>query len=492
MSEEADARAIVWAPRGRDGSLAVTILRGAGIDAERVPDLDTLCAAITAGVGCVLLTEESLESETRRRLGEVLSHQQAWSDLPVLVFAARDARRSPVPDLLLGNVTYLERPVRIRTLLASVNAALRGRQRQYAARTAIAKRDEFLAMLGHELRNPLAAIVLASGGLGGGTPGGGARERDIISRQAQHLSRLVDDLLDVSRVTSGKVVLRRECVDLGALATRCVEQITASAAAKSLSLSVNADQAYVDGDAARLEQITSNLLTNAVKYTPEGGNIDVTVEQDDGQVELRVRDDGIGIDPALTSAVFDLFTQVTGTMDRSQGGLGLGLTVVRSLVEQHGGSVRADSEGMGRGATITVRLPRVDAPSRREPTPAPSPLPPRRLRIMVIDDNEDIVEMLKIVLENAGHEVTTAWDGATGLAKIVDARPDVAIVDIGLPVLDGLALARRVREELGDRVRLVAMTGYGQPGDRVQAHEAGFDIHLVKPTTPHDVLAALG
>jgi signal transduction histidine kinase/CheY-like chemotaxis protein len=493
-SDTDDDRALVWAPRGRDGSLAVTILLGAGVAAERVPDLDTLCAAIGDGAGCVLLTEETLSVAATRRLADVLSRQPAWSDLPVLVFAdSNPMRRSAFADSPLGNVTFLERPVQIRTLLSTVHAALRGRQRQYSARNAIARRDEFLAMLGHELRNPLAAIVLASERLEADADDAHARERGIISRQARHLSRLVDDLLDVSRVTSGKVVLRREVVELATLAARCVEQLTASATTKAQRLAFRSDPGpiYVDGDPARIEQIISNLITNAVKYTPERGNIDVTLVRDGDAVELAVRDDGIGIDPDLTGAIFDLFTQAPAAIDRSQGGLGLGLTLVRSLVEKHGGTVRAHSEGIGRGATFTMRLPTREAPVSTVPADAPVPTT-RPLRIVVIDDNEDVAEMLTVVLEGAGHHVSAAWDGLAGLAAILEVRPDVAIVDIGLPGLDGLALARRVRSQLGEGVRLVAMTGYGQPDDRERARRAGFDVHLVKPATPQDLLAALG
>jgi signal transduction histidine kinase/CheY-like chemotaxis protein len=490
-----DERVIVWAPRGRDGSLAVTILAGAGLIAESVPDLDRLLTAIDEGVGCVMVTEETLTSAVTRRLVQKLSRQPPWSDLPLLVFANRAPRLRPIADASspLGNVTFLERPVQIRTLLASVRAALRGRRRQYAARTAIAQRDEFLAMLGHELRNPLAAIVLASDLLSDrGEHGDHSRERSIILRQARHLSRLVDDLLDVSRVTSGKVVLRRELVDLVELAQRCVEQSSAGARAKQQQMRFLAPMrsVFVDGDAVRLEQVLSNLLTNAIKYTPTGGHVDVTVELDGGDAVLRVKDDGIGIDPAMTGAIFDLFTQAPSSLDRSDGGLGLGLTLVRTLVQLHGGSVKARSEGVGRGAELEVRLA-----ARPEPRPiVTTPSVVDRLlplSVVLVDDNADMVELLADVLRSAGHRVEAASDGPDGLARILSVRPDVAIVDIGLPGLDGFTLARRVREQLGREIRLVAITGYGQPEDRQGTREAGYDEHLVKPATPEQVLASL-
>ena len=490
-----DERVIVWAPRGRDGSLAVTILTGAGLSAESVPDVDGLLAAIDEGVGCVMVTEETLTSAVTRRLVQKLSRQPPWSDLPLLVFANPAPKLRPLADASspLGNVTYLERPVQIRTLLASVRSALRGRRRQYAARGAIAQRDEFLAMLGHELRNPLAAIVLASDLLGDHADGGEhPRERAIILRQARHLSRLVDDLLDVSRVTSGKVVLRREIVDLVELARRCVEQSAAPADAKRQQLRFVAPTraVFVDGDAVRLEQVLSNLLTNAIKYTPTGGHVDVTLELEGGEAVLRVRDDGIGIDPAMTHAIFELFAQAPASLDRSDGGLGLGLTLVRTLVQLHGGTVKARSDGVGRGAELEVRLV-----ARPEPRPvAPSPTFEERLlplSVVLVDDNADMVELLADVLRMAGHRVEAASDGPAGLARILAVRPDVAIVDIGLPGLDGFTLARRVRAELGHEIRLVAITGYGQPEDREGTRQAGYDEHLVKPATPEQVLASL-
>jgi signal transduction histidine kinase len=490
-----DERVIVWAPRGRDGSLAVTILTGAGFVAQSVPDVEVLLTAIDEGVGCVMVTEETLSAAVQRRLVQKLSRQPPWSDLPLLVFANPAPKLRPLPDTSgpLGNVTYLERPVQIRTLLASVHSALRGRRRQYAARAAITQRDEFLAMLGHELRNPLAAIVLASDLLGDHDDDGvHSRERGIILRQARHLSRLVDDLLDVSRVTSGKVVLRRELVDLVELARRCVEQSAAAAEAKRQQLRFlpTTPTAFVDGDAVRLEQVLSNLLTNAIKYTPGSGHIDVTVGIESGEAVLRVRDDGIGIDPAMTHAIFDLFTQAPASLDRSDGGLGLGLTLVRTLVQLHGGTVKARSEGVGRGAELEVRL--VARPEPRA-VASTSSLGDRLLplSVVLVDDNADMVELLVDVLRTAGHRVESECDGPAGLARILAVRPDVAIVDIGLPGLDGFTLARRVREQLGHDIRLVAITGYGQPEDREGTREAGYDEHLVKPATPEQVLASL-
>ncbi|MBC8071902.1 MAG: response regulator [Deltaproteobacteria bacterium] len=490
-----DERVCVWAPRGRDGSLAVTILRGAGLSAERIADVDALCAAIEDGVGCLLVTEETLTPAVVARLAPILASQPPWSDLPLLVFADRSVVRRPSAEGLdvLGNVAYLERPVQIRTLLASVHAALRGRRRQYEAREAIARRDEFLAMLGHELRNPLAAILLASDLLGEG-PGEHqhTRERGIILRQARHLSRLVDDLLDVSRVTSGKVALRCEDVDLGRLAQRCVQQHECAAAEKQLALALSTagGPLRVHGDPLRLEQVLNNLIINAMKYTPAGGHVEVEVDREGSDVVMRVRDDGIGIDAPLLTSIFDLFTQAPATIDRSEGGLGLGLTMVRTLVQLHAGSVTAHSDGRGHGTRLEVRLPaktEPSAPAARTELCATQ----RSMSVVLVDDNLDLAELLVGVLEGAGHRVESASDGPSGLARILAVKPDVAIVDIGLPGLDGYSVARKVREQLGRDIRLVAITGYGQPEDRESTREAGFDEHLVKPASPAQVLASL-
>jgi signal transduction histidine kinase len=495
MADADDERVIVWAPRGRDGSLAVTILNGAGLSAARVADIDELCAVIEVGVGCVLLTEETLTPTVVHRLGELLARQQPWSDLPLLVFADREPARRSANERShpLGNVAYLERPVQIRTLLASVHAALRGRRRQYAARDAIARRDEFLAMLGHELRNPLAAIVLATDLLSDDPHDTAhARERAIITRQARHLSRLVDDLLDVSRVTRGKVVLRREDVDVVEVVRRCVEQHEPIVAAKHQSLALHAGEGglFVDGDVVRLEQIVTNLLANAVKYTEEGGHIDVTLTGEDGDAVLRVRDNGIGIEPGMITSIFDLFTQARPPIDRGQGGLGLGLTLVRTLVQLHGGSVAAHSAGHGHGAELVVRVPLRSAPEQLTSAPVCERVR-RPMSVVLVDDNLDLTEVLVSLLEGAGHRVESAPDGPSGLARILAIKPDVAIVDIGLPGLDGYSVARRVRAVLGGGIRLVAITGYGQPEDRQSSRDAGFDEHLVKPASPAAVLASV-
>lgn len=345
------------------------------------------------------------------------------------------------------------------------------------------RKDEFLAMLGHELRNPLGAINNALRILDQGQASSIARYHQVIDRQIAHLSRIVDDLLDASRVRLGKIMLDLRPVDLRTVAERWMEAFgaTAQVRAHDLRLEVPDEPVIVAGDPVRLEQILSNLLTNALKYTPPGGRIEIRVERDAGHGIIVVEDSGIGMTPEVLATVFELFTQADDALARSEGGLGLGLPLVRSLVEKHDGTVVASSAGLGKGSEFVVRLPlgrgvegRPDVPLDR---PAAAPL-----RILVIEDQDDAREMLVELLSRWGHVVDTASDGIQGVARALASTHDALLVDIGLPKLDGYGVARRIRAELGERTpALLAMTGYGQPEDRRRAMDAGFDAHMVKP-----------
>jgi GAF domain-containing protein/anti-sigma regulatory factor (Ser/Thr protein kinase) len=381
-----------------------------------------------------------------------------------------------------------------RAALAIDNARLyrqAERARAEAEATSRAK-DDYLAMLGHELRNPLAAITNAVAVLGGPDPldARTGRARDIIARQAGHLAGVVEDLLDVARLTSGKIVLKRRPVDLRDIVTRTVEAARLSPKGQRLTIALAAESVWVLADPVRIEQIVSNLLSNAVKYTPDGGAVRVDASANGSQAILRVADTGIGIAPDVLPRVFDLFTQGGRGLDRSQGGLGIGLTLVRRLVDLHEGTVTAESAGPGRGSLFTVRLPRVAAGAvvGQSATPAGD----RPCRILVIEDNDDAREMLREMLELNGHEVRDAPNGAIGVGQALALRPDVAVVDIGLPGMDGYEVARRIRAAAEGRgIRLVALTGYGQAEDRRRAEQAGFDAHLVKPIEPGALAAVL-
>ncbi|WP_273029590.1 response regulator [Massilia timonae] len=367
-------------------------------------------------------------------------------------------------------------------------------ERRAAERKSHAK-DEFLAMLGHELRNPLSAITSASSliGLPGAAPDTVVRARSIIQRQSQHLSRIVDDLLDLSRAMSGKILLARQATDLSTLVASCLETFRATGRTAGYRIAVDLAPGWVDGDPTRLEQIVSNLLDNALKYTPSGGAIDIALARAGDEVVLSVRDSGVGIPPELLPQVFDVFVQGAISIDRSQGGLGIGLSLVRRLVELHGGSVAADSPGAGLGSSFTIRLPYA---SQAEPAersaPALAPLEAGKPSVLLIEDNEDGREMMATMLAAFGYPVFQAADGLQGVSQAHACRPDAALVDIGLPGIDGYEVARRLRADAATRaIRLIAVTGYGLPDDQRRVMEAGFDQHLVKPVQIERLLEAL-
>ncbi len=364
----------------------------------------------------------------------------------------------------------LAREIQARTLAQAANQA----------------KDEFLAMLAHELRNPLGVIVNAVALFedGGDLPPQYERARRVIKRQGQHLARMIDDLLDVARIAGGHVRLDRECVDLRSIAEQSLESARHRIERKRqrVALSLADRPVAVIGDAVRLQQIVGNLLSNASKYTQPGGSIRIAVAPEDEEAVLTVRDNGVGIPTDRLESIFELFAQVNPTLARTEGGLGIGLTLVKRLVELHGGRVKAASEGAGQGAEFVVRLPlaREALPSERRPVE--TVVAPQH--VLVIEDNDDGREMLGGLLRIAGHEVREARTGAEGIEMALDRAPTVALIDIGLPDVDGYEVGRRLRQRLGSRVRLVALTGYGQPQDRARSAAAGFDEHVVKPVDP--------
>jgi len=362
------------------------------------------------------------------------------------------------------------------------------RQARAAAESASLSKDEFLAMLGHELRNPIGAIVTAIHVLGrsASLQGDAARARDVVVRQADTLTRLVDDLLDATRVATGKMALNRRRVDLASAAKRAIAALTTAGKTAEHDLVVDAQSVWVDGDSTRLEQVVTNLVGNSLKYTPSGGMIRVVVTSESGAAILRVTDTGIGIAPELLPHVFDLFAQGQRSLDRTEGGLGIGLTLVKRVVELHGGSVEVRSEGEGGGSEFIVRfVAAAPSPAEDRQQFAEQPPPPRRRavrRVLIVEDQADMREVMRLALESSGHVVFEATDGPSGIEAVQRFRPEVAVVDIGLPGFDGYEVARRIRTMLdGAPILLVALTGYGQPDDRHRAKAAGFDVHLVKP-----------
>jgi len=348
-------------------------------------------------------------------------------------------------------------------------------------------KDEFIAMLGHELRNPLGAISSAVHllELADTVNPRTALARDVIARQTRHLSRLVDDLLDVVRVMTGKVLLERQPLDLADVVQRHVNSLRATGTMQDHQVEVHATPVWVDADVVRLEQVIGNLVSNALRYTPAGGRITISVAPAGADAVLTVEDTGVGIPRHLVDRVFEMFVQGERRLDRAQGGLGIGLTLVRRLVELHGGSAVAASEGRNRGSRFTVSLRAVlpPAPSVRA-RPSSRAFTPRR-RILVVEDNRDARDMLRTLLQTAGHEVHEASDGRQGVSAALRLRPDVALIDLGLPEMDGYEVARQIRAvDEGRRIMLVAVTGYGSPEDRERSLMAGFDLHLVKPVDP--------
>jgi signal transduction histidine kinase len=344
------------------------------------------------------------------------------------------------------------------------------------------RKEQFVAMLAHELRNPLGAISSAVGVMEmvGGDPADRARE--IIKRQLHNLSQLVEDLVDTTRITTGKISLTRSPVNLAESVNRCLKTIEIAGRAKGHHLEVDTEETWTHADSARVDQILANLIGNALKYTPSGGHITIRVRPVGDRAVCEIADTGLGMAPEALQRAFDLFYQEQRAAG-SGGGLGIGLTLVRQLVELHGGTVEATSEGEGRGSRFTIRLPLSQPGGLSEAGSMPASAESARWRILLVEDNGDARQMLQMLLTLAGHEVDSAGDGVTGLEQALRIRPDVVVVDLGLPGLDGYEVARRLRAE-GLDLGLIALTGYGQPADRERAMAAGFDTHVVKPVEP--------
>ena len=507
MSDEKGELLLVVAPIGRDGDLIASQLGTAGLRASVCADMREACERMKEGVGALVVTEEALPPQAIAELTSVLRDQPAWSEIPVVILTGApslDFRQRTFEELRRRtNVTLVDRPVRIATLISAVQSALRARLRQYEVRDLmtqleerIQERDRFLAVLGHELRNPLGAILLASQMVGddGKLDGDHAR---LIERQSQHLSRLVNDLLDLSRVAAGKIVLRRELLDLREIAAQSVRVVNPVADQHGLSIVVHqpAEPVLVHADPTRIDQIITNLLANAVKYTPEGGHVMLTIGRDASQAFLNVSDDGVGIAPERIGGIFELFAQAENAIGRSQGGMGIGLALVRNLVDLHEGKVEARSDGEGKGSSFEVRFPLAEDAS----VPATPPVTgsveisqhraPRR--IVIVEDNPDVRDLLALKLRRLGHSVESAGDGDEGINLLLQLRPDLAMVDLGLPGKDGYQVARETREKLGQDVILVAVSGFGQPEDKRRALESGFDEHLTKPADVRDIESVL-
>ena len=510
------------------------VLSRAGIWTCSCVTVEELCMELENGAAATVVTEEALSPSALDYLGAVLGAQPKWSDLPIVlcstggdVLRASALRTRALEEL--GNVMVIERPMQTRTLLAAVHAGLRARRRQLDLRDVVVElersaeqraklleseqaaradaeeanrtKDEFLAMISHELRTPLNAILGWSRMMTAGRLGEEQRERAVqtIERNAVAQAKLIDELLDVSRIISRNLKLSVRSVDLRSIVDASVESLRISAETKGLTLMLGlpSQPALVMGDSERLAQIVSNLLGNAIKFTPAGGRVDVGLTSgDDRMARLSIKDDGIGIRDEFLAFVFDRFRQADGSRTRTHGGLGLGLAIVRHLVELHGGDVNVTSEGVGKGAAFEVSVPLM-APNERGAA-RPSDRPPvsqasalMGIRIVVVDDEQDARDLVTAVLQQAGAIVTSVGSAEEAMHAIHERPPALLVSDIGMPGEDGYALIARVRAlpaERGGRVPAVAVTAFTRKEDRTRALRAGYTAHVGKPINPSELV----
>jgi signal transduction histidine kinase len=575
-----ETRILLRATTARDAVLAHDVLARAAIEAHACADLREVVQELHRGAGGLMLAEEAFAGPGVEPLMSALAAQPAWSDIPLLVLARHGANSRTIDEIgrLFGNVTLIEQPVRVAALVSVARSALRARERQYQMRTMLdglaegdRRKDEFLAMLAHELRNPLAPITTTLALLEAEAPGSSdiGRYHHLIRRQVEHMTRLVDDLLEVSRITRGKFELQVVPIALAEILEDAIEISRPILDARRHTLTVDAGAAiWIEGDPIRLTQVFSNLLNNAAKYTPPGGRVRISVRREASDAVIEVADNGIGLVPEALEPIFQLFVQYNAASRGTLSGLGIGLTLVRTLVERHGGSVRAQSTGINQGSTFTVRLPLLQSWRARRPAAGASAQPmaaqevaepgaqgapsggaapaavvggsagagtvgtgmvgtgmvgsgiaapgsvgagpmapgapaaawtadglgsrgPQRV-VMVVDDNRDAADSLAELLEIKGAAVLCAYDAEQALELARERQIDVAVLDIGLPGMDGCELARALRTGTGgSRLTLIALTGWGQDAERERIAAAGFDHHLVKPVETPKLLALL-
>jgi len=492
-----ELRILLRTMTGRDAAIASGLLQRAGIESVSCRTPADVVTELERGAGALLLAEESLTDPAMSGVARWLQRQPQWSDLPVLVIAGSGLVSNAVLEAMdmPANITVIERPLRIIALVSAVRSALRARRRQYELRSVLdglhladQRKTEFIATLAHELRNPLAPLSTALTILN--LKPHSAQEAKphyaMMQRQVSHMVRLIDDLMEVSRITRGKIDLKMETLALERIVKEAVElsRPALEAAGHVLTLTLPAQNHYVRGDGVRLTQVFSNLLNNAAKYTPAGGRVEVEVRRVGERVGVRVCDNGVGIPPDMLGAVFDMFVQVGHAARAAQGGLGIGLTLVKSLVELHGGSVRAQSGGVGCGTEVSVELPLAATETGTVRNNPSAEFVPGRLadNVLIVDDNRDAADSLALLLAACGAHAMVAYNGASALELLADNLPSVGIFDIGMPGMDGYELARRVRNDPRHRsMLLLALTGWGQSEDRTRIAEAGFDQHFLKP-----------
>lgn len=533
-SSEQEQCVLVLMPGARDAERSIQLLSDAHLKSRLCASVSELSQELSRGAGAILVSEEILWADQNAEIDRALQAQEPWSMIPVLLIAREDARGSVHRSALhrYPGITLLEKPVRAQTLIGAVQSALRGRANQFQVRDLLRERerqslelaaqdeklraaldtlsrqaeqlrsrdklkDQFLATLAHELRNPLAPITAGLSVLESSRdPEQCEHTRSVMRRQVSHMVRLIDDLLDVSRITTGKLELKVERFAIRTAIDAAVEAAMPSLGRGRQSLKVDvADEALcLVGDQMRVAQIVSNLLNNASKYTPHGGHVELSVQRRGSEIVISVRDDGVGIPADRLEEVFEMFTQVDQPADRSQGGLGIGLALVRRLVEMHGGRVEAKSAGRDRGSTFTVHLPVDESRSAPDEHAARPPLSAAggARRVLIVDDNEDARELLAMMLQQSGYETSTAEDGPVALEAARETNPQIVILDIGLPGMSGYEVAANLRQMPAlSRTAIIALSGWGSPEDKRRAFEAGFDLHLTKPVFAEELHRAL-
>ncbi len=486
-----EQRVVIFAPVGKDARLIEQVLGQARLACHICLDLGGVVQELQQGAAALFVIEEAFNDEFLRELTGFLAVQPTWSDLPVLVLSKEGLDSPGIQRIFerVGNVTLLERPVRRATLVSAAMSAGRARRRQYEMREVDRRKDEFLAILGHELRNPLAPIRTAMDVLNT-IPHSDPKVRSIsqvVERQVRHLTRLVDDLLDVARITNDKVALKCERVSAATVLQHAVEicRQQLDAGGHTLDLRQPAGSVLLFGDRARLVQSLANVLSNAVKFSPPHSTIHLDVEAEGEDIVFTVRDHGAGLEPDTRSRIFDLFVQGQAGRVHSLGGLGIGLSLTQRFTRMHGGSVSVTSEGSGKGCEFVLRMPIVVPERRSKERPASGAFKGRAdetLRVMVVDDNEDGADMLQVMLEMEGYTVAKAHDGQGAIALAQRFHPHAVLMDIGLPDMQGYEAARRIHElEGAGDIVFIAMTGWGHEEARHHASEAGMQHYLVKP-----------
>ena len=505
-----EERVLICVESAQDAARIVDLLGSQGIEGAPCESYSQLCDQLERGAAAIILSEPPTILDTNSRLLSILHAQPTWSAIPTIIISGESPHTDEISEGLPLGATLVERPVGIKTLASITRIALHARHNQYILRDLLQEREtlvdllrhearvknEFLAILAHELRNPLAPIRTGLQILRLAQPGKPTTQTlEMMDRQVRHLVRLIDDLLDISRITRGKLELKKQKTPLTLLLSNAVESSKPLLDSGKHTLTISAPEELVtlDVDPIRLAQVISNLLNNAAKYTPSGGAITLTARHTKDTVQIEVKDNGIGLSPQMLTKVFDMFSQVEPSAARSQGGLGIGLTLARRLTEMHNGTVVATSPGPGQGSTFTVTLPYTEKPHTdtthtNVESGVSEPFRGAAHRVLVVDDQVDIAQSFKDLLSLLGQDTHIAHNGPEALQAAKDFKPELIFLDIGLPGMTGYEVARTLRaEEDTPRPRLIAVTGWGDEQNISLARDAGFDRHLTKPVDPMEI-----